>query len=365
MSSANGNTDTVSSGTVTYAVSFNLHDRSARTIDLKDIERELSDPDVLSWIDIQSPDIDLLNEVLSRLGIDLVLLSHFDEPEILPHIIEHPDTLSFYLYEIANPRQHLDTTQGLSAMHIHRLLLIIGNTFVLTCHRSELEGINYVKDTCADSFRLWGRSQGFIMFLLLQRCLYDYANLNLASDNYLDLLEKQSITGTAEKLAQDISVAAGNILTLKKMTANLHIILMMLGIKRSVFVSEEARHFYQEMNQNVASVRAAINASHDLLDGILSMMQAEGTQRTGDIARTLTIVSTIILPLSLIAGIYGMNFHHMPELSDPRGYFFVLSGMAILALVLVGTFWRLGWFSGKSYFSKIKERRRDGSEKTR
>jgi magnesium transporter len=335
------------SDTTCYAVSFHRHNKMTHEFELAELERELADPDVMSWIDVQAANIAPLNQVLLRLGVDLVLTNHFDEPEILPRIIEHANSLAFYLYEIANPEQHLDTSQGLKPLTVHRLLLVIGDNFVLTYHQSELDVVEHVKENCAECFRLWGRTQGFIMFLVLQRCLYDYANLNLANDNYLDKLEEVSIRGDAEQLAQGIGVAAGNILTLKKLTASLHIVLMLLGTKRSVFVSDDARRSYQDMNQNVISVRAAIDSSRDMLDGILAIMQAEATQRTGNIARVLTVVSTIILPLSLITGIYGMNFDNMPELRSPIGYGVVLGIMVTLATTLIAVFWRLGWLNNR------------------
>ncbi len=331
--------------TQSYCVSFHRQQKTTRAFDLAQLEQELADTDVMSWIDVQSNDIALLNHVLVRLGIDLVLVNHFDDPEILPRIIEHDDSLAFYLYEIANPEHHFDTSRGLTALNVHRLLFIIGDNFVLTYHRVELDVVNHVKENCAESFRLWGRTQGFIMFLVLQRCLYDYANLNLANDNYLDHLEADAKSGDLNKLSQGINLASSNILTLKKLAASLHIVLMLLGTKRSIFVSDEARLSYQEMNQNVISVRAAIDSSRDLLDGVIATHQADATQRTGEIARVLTVVSTIILPLSLISGIYGMNFDDMPELHSPKGYFVVLGVMFTLAITLIAVFWRLGWLN--------------------
>jgi magnesium transporter len=334
-----------STPTTVFSVNFNRKDKTTQQFALADLERELKNPDVFSWIDIQSADIGTLNDVLHRLGIDLVLVSHFDEPEILPRIVERPDSLAFYLYEIEDPELHLDTSRGLRALQVERMILIVGEDFVLTYHRTDLDVVNHVKGQCAESFRRWGRTQGFILFLFLQRCLYDYAHLNLANDNFLDQLEEAVIAGDPEKLAQDIAAAAGNILTLKKLAASLHIVLMLLGTKRSVFVSDESRASYQEMNQNAVAVRAAIDSSRDLLDGVIASIQARAAERTGEIARVLTVVSAIILPLTLISGIYGMNFEHMPELKTESGYYMVLGGMALLAMMLIGMFWKLGWFS--------------------
>ncbi|MCI0445698.1 hypothetical protein L0152_21100, partial [bacterium] len=86
-----------------HGVSFNPVNRTYRTFSWDSVDQELKDPDVFCWIDIESPHIHDLNEVLRLLDIDLVLVSHFDEPEVLPRIVERSDCLAFYLYEIDNP----------------------------------------------------------------------------------------------------------------------------------------------------------------------------------------------------------------------------------------------------------------------
>ena len=130
---------------------------------------------------------------------------------------------------------------------------------------------------------------------------------------------------------------------MKKLAASLHIVLMLLATKRNLFISGEARAFFQEMLLNAASVRGAIDSSRDLLAGILGRVQAGAAQRTSEIARVLTVLSGVLLPLTLISGIYGMNFEHMPELKWRYGYFITLGAIAFVGLALYLLFRRLGW----------------------
>jgi magnesium transporter len=327
-----------------YGASFNMRDRSTRIFGREDLDRELQDSDVFSWIDIEGPDIETLNEVLRLVDIDLVLVGHFDEPEVLPRIVERPDCLAFYLYEVVNPERHLDTSHGLTEIDFVRMILVLGSDYVITYHRQPLDVVDYVKNCCAENFRLAGKTPGFIVFLFLLRCLYDYAHLNLANDNYLDQLEAGVLSGKHDELAAKISVASSNILTLKKMTSSLHIVLMLMATKRSMFISDDARIHFGDMLQNTVSIRASIDSSRDLLDGILASAQAASSSKTSDIARVLTVVSTIILPLTLITGIYGMNFENMPELKWETGYFMILGLLVTLGITLILIFRRLGWF---------------------
>lgn len=328
--------------------SFNPSTRTVRAFDGSGLADELRDEEVFSWIDLEGRDIGAMNDVLHKVGIDLVLVSHFGEDEILPRIVDQSDCFAFYLYEILHPDDHLDTSSGLRELEVQRMIVVLGADYVITYHQRPIEAVEYVKESCEANFRMFGKSPGFIAFLFLSRCLYDYAHLNLANDNYLDSLQTRQLSGQVKELEEMISVAGMNILTLKKLTASLHIVLMLMVTKRSPFISGEARLSFAELLQGVQSVRGAIDSSRDLLDGIVGSFQASAAARTAEIARVLTVVSAIILPLSLVAGIYGMNFKYMPELEGRYAYFAVLGGMAVIAAALLGVFKRLGWiWSGR------------------
>jgi magnesium transporter len=151
------------------------------------------------------------------------------------------------------------------------------------------------------------------------------------------------VSGHSGEQIETVSTAAGNILTLKKLVASVHVVLMTLATKHSRFVSEEARSSFRELLQNALAIRAAVDSSRDLLDGVLSALQARDAHRTSEIARVLTVLSGVLLPLTLVTGIYGMNFEQMPELRNPSGYYYVLGLMGVLALALFLGFRRLGW----------------------
>jgi magnesium transporter len=347
MSDAAADLPAPDSATLFHGVSFNPADNSVRPFGQDELERELGDPAVFSWIDLQAPEISALNEVLRRWDIDLVLSSHFNTPEVLPRIVERSECLAFYLYEIENPGVHLDTSRGLMSIEFARMILVLGGDFVITYHRAPLDAVEEVKSTCADSFRLAGKTPGFIAFLFLQRCLYDYAHLNLANDNALDKMQAKVRAGDHEGLAEQIAVASANVITLKKLAASVHIVLMILATKVSPFISAAARASFLEMQQSALAVRAAVDSSRNLLDGLVAALQAAAAHRTSEIARVLTVMSGVLLPLSLIAGIYGMNFHNMPELRWRWAYYAILGLMAVLGGGLYLVFRRLGWVGSR------------------
>jgi magnesium transporter len=337
-----------------HGVSFNPIERTTRTFARHELDRELADPAVFSWVDIEGPDIAPMNEVMRQMEIDLVLVGHFDEPEVLPRIVERPDCLAFYLYPIYEPDRHLDTSRTPEEIDFARMILVVGADYVITYHRRRLDVVEEVKASCVDSFRLAGKTPGFITFLFLQRCLYDFAHLNLANDNFLDLLLNG---GDDERRELGIAVAGHNILTIKKLAASLHIVLMLLGTKRNRFISDDARVSFHEMLANALAIRAAVDSSRDMLDGILHDIQAAAANRTNEIVHVLTVVSSIMLPLTFIAGLYGMNFEYIPELKLHWGYFGVLVLMATVAISLLVLFRKLGWLGGAAQHRRDRKKR--------
>jgi magnesium transporter len=86
-----------------------------------------------------------------------------------------------------------------------------------------------------------------------------------------------------------------------------------------------------------------IDANKQILDGLTNLYYATQGQRMNEIMKILTVVSAIFIPLTFIAGVYGMNFTHMPELQYTYGYYVVISGMFLMGISLLIFFWKRGW----------------------
>src|SRR5690349_11996682 len=84
-----------------------------------------------------------------------------------------------------------------------------------------------------------------------------------------------------------------------------------------------------------------------LISGSLEAYLSVVSNRMNEIMKVLTIFSAIMLPLTFIAGVYGMNFENMPELHSRYGYFGALIVMFVIAVVMLIFFWRRGWLGGE------------------
>jgi len=109
-------------------------------------------------------------------------------------------------------------------------------------------------------------------------------------------------------------------------------------------ISESLHVRYTDLLEHIRRVaKFAISQQHEV-EGLMQLHFAALSHRTNEIMRVLTVLSAIFLPLTLIAGIYGMNFEHMPELHTRYRYYYTLAGMLLLVALL------LGWFRWKKWF---------------
>ena len=109
------------------------------------------------------------------------------------------------------------------------------------------------------------------------------------------------------------------------------------------FLDTSNSHHFSELKENCIEVLEEIDANKQILDGMSNLYYAVQGQRMNEIMKILTIVSSIFIPLTFIAGVYGMNFKHMPELDYPYGYYTIIGVMVLITVSLLIYFYRKGW----------------------
>jgi magnesium transporter len=102
--------------------------------------------------------------------------------------------------------------------------------------------------------------------------------------------------------------------------------------------------YFQDIGDHLARVADQIDTYREVASGTMDIYLSSQSNRMNGVMKTLTVVATIFMPLTLISGIYGMNFHNMPELGWRYGYFGVWAVMALIAVGMVWYFRRRNWW---------------------
>ncbi|MDD5696996.1 MAG: magnesium/cobalt transporter CorA [Victivallaceae bacterium] len=109
------------------------------------------------------------------------------------------------------------------------------------------------------------------------------------------------------------------------------------------FISGDTEKYYQDLDSHMLLIFDNAESVREMISGLLEIYLSSVSNRMNEIMKVLTLIATIFIPLTFVAGVYGMNFANMPELRWRYGYFLVLTGMGIMAVIMLIFFRRRKW----------------------
>lgn len=187
------------------------------------------------------------------------------------------------------------------------------------------------------------KSTDFLLFRMLESIVDNFFYVieeiveNITDiDNRLQKTEDKSILS-------EIELQKRKLIELRKIVIPMRDITVQLENADTSFIHDNNYHYFSNLKFLCESVLEEIDASKQILDGMSNLYYAAQGQRMNEIMKILTVVSAIFIPLTFIAGVYGMNFIFMPELKYPYGYYTIVGVMITIGVSLLIFFWKRGW----------------------
>jgi len=291
------------------------------------------------WIDLQGPD-KRFEPWLRKWGYhphaieDTFTLAH------QPKVEEYGETL-FVIVRGLDFNVDKDTAD--SEIRTLKLAAFVGKSRLVTVHRAKLRSLEVVYQRLHESER--GLPGGAVQALWT---VYDemmdlYFPVIDAIGEEIEKLEEEIVDEAHRDHLERVLLLRRKLSTLRRTMLPHRQVFGHLANSRHEVIDATAALNFRDTQDNVLRLADAIEQQRDLLTNLKDTYLSVVAQKTNDIMRVLTVFSAIILPLSLLAGIYGMNFDNMPELHTRWGYFFLLGGMAGLAGGLLVWFRRKNW----------------------
>jgi magnesium transporter len=223
------------------------------------------------------------------------------------------------------------------------LSIFVGRNYIVTLHRGVLDDIE-------DTVRRWrapdgplGDSTGALLHALLDTVVDGYFPVLDRIADQLQRLEDAIFEDFDEGLIREIFRLKKDSLRIRRALAPMRDILNTL-LRRDVPVFDSADLVYfRDVYEHVIRHIESVDIDRDLLTGVLDSFLSMQSNRLNQVVKVLTVGSIVLMSVTLIAGIYGMNFEHMPELRWTYGYAWALGLMVAIAIGLVALFRRMKW----------------------
>ncbi|HUS29250.1 MAG TPA: magnesium/cobalt transporter CorA [Kofleriaceae bacterium] len=290
------------------------------------------------WIELEAQCAEADDLLVAALNIHPLTIEDIWAKRTQPKLEDYRNYLYLIVHALkGQKRQSLETVE---------VDVILGKTFLIT-HDS---GAEITKQVAADLQRDPSplvKGPAWLAHLVLDEIV----------DQYLPVVDE--LDGAIESLTNDALTRAGTpkgppvlrrILRYKRLLQNMrrmsiHQREIFLRVGRGEFeeIPRETTPFFRDVYDHFLRINDLVEGYRDLVTSALEAYLTVQANRMNEIMKTLTMISTVMLPLTFIAGLYGMNFKHMPELEWVAGYPFALGLMAFIAAAILYWFRRKHW----------------------
>lgn len=269
-----------------------------------------------------------------------------DQPPHFPKVEEFPD----YLFVIVNPLLPLaaQTFLGLNRREEHdrltsQLSVILTERLLVTHHYEPLPAIAELRSYLEKHPNQAARGPDYLFHLILDDMVDEYAPLLDEVDGSLDQIEVEVFTSPSRQLLTRLLELKRNIISLRKTMIYERELLARLCRGEFALIDEREMVYYRNVYDHLIRFTELIEASREMVMDLMQTQLASQANKLNEIMKVLTMISTIGLVCTLIAGVYGMNFEHMPELKWEYGYPFALALMGTAAAASFGFFRWMRW----------------------
>lgn len=297
-----------------------------------------------TWVHITGVDMAEIARVVT--AFDIHRLSIEDVLNGVRPKTEEFDSYTFVLVRTAELRG--DGTTFTEEVRENPIGLFVGSNWLVSLTPTPVPPVEAVQTaTERGRGRTLGRGADFVAYRIIDAVLGDYFDLLNEVEHRIERIEEGLIETPKTEDLSDINELRRDILAVRRLLWPTQRALGTLAGGGAAQIHEPTEKYYRDAYDHFAQLVALTETYRDLLIGSRELYLNALSASTNEVMRILTVVASIVLPLSLVAGIYGMNFTDgavaMPELGWPFAYPAVLVGMAAIALALVVYFRREGW----------------------
>lgn len=303
----------------------------------------LKDDKSVIWVDMESPTEADEQILLNVFQFHPLTVEDCRENRHYPKVEEFPD----YVYFIVHGVKADTSPDRFNTIELDGFL---GRNYVITYHHDMFRSINNVKKMLNTSPVACQRGPSFLMHQILDQIVDYYSPVLDDFDERIDQLEDNifSLRQPNNAILEDIMELKRSVLRLRRISAKQMDIFYRMSRGEIHLIPQAMLPFYRDIYDHLIRVTDLAENYRDLISGALEAYLSVVSNRMNEIMKVLTIFSAIMLPLTFIAGLYGMNFDNLPELHWAYSYFVVLGLMVLVAGGMLYMFWRRGWIGAAS-----------------
>ena len=317
--------------------------RSVEPENLEQTFETLSAHGGMAWIGLYRPTEPEMAAVAAEFGLHELAVEDAISAHQRPKLERYGDNL----FTVLRPARYLDDTETVEFGELH---IFTGKNFVVTVRHAEMSGVGKVRRRLESRPDLLRHGPEAVLYALLDQVVDDYAPVVAGLENDIDEIEDQLFSGDTT-VSRRIYELAREVIQFQRAIHPLPGMMQQLkrGFEKYV-VDTDLQHSLRDVEDHVERVISRANSFRDLLQNALTLdgtltanRQNEASAQQNEQVKKISSWAAIFFAPSFVAGVYGMNFDHMPELHWTFGYPMSIALMAGTAGLMYAIFKRKGW----------------------
>ena len=231
-------------------------------------------------------------------------------------------------------------------LQYEHLSMVVGPDYVLTFQEADGDVFDDLRDRIATSKgRIRTQSADYLMYTILDAIVDNYLNViesigERVEDLETTIFEEKSDNETTPNRIQEIKQ---EVLKIRRSVFPLREVINRLEKTETDIINEKSQTYLRDLYDHILQVNESIDLYREMVWSLMDMYMTVISNKMNEVMKVLTIIATIFIPLTFIAGIYGMNFNNMPELQYKYSYFILLGVMVVMFLLMLIYFRKKKW----------------------
>jgi magnesium transporter len=308
--------------------------------EINNVEEILTEekPNFVKWINIDGlHDIDVIKKIGDYYNLHPLLL------EDILHTDQRPKAEDYdsYIYIVLKMLKYNDNS---SEVNVEQVSIILGNNFVISFQESVGDVFNPVRERLKNhKGKIRTMKADYLCYALLDAIVDQYFVILEKLGEDLAFIEEELLVNPEPSTLQKIHKLKRELIFLRKSIWPVREVVSFLQKGFSALIKSTTAVFLRDVYDHTIQIIETLEEYRDIVSSLIDIYLSSISNKMNQIMKVLTIIATIFIPLTFIAGVYGMNFKYMPELEWHWGYFAVWAFMIVISVFMLIIFKKRGW----------------------
>lgn len=286
------------------------------------------------WIDLKEPDDTELELLQKKLKIHPTTIEDIKAHNSRTKIEEFPTYLSVVISDIIKKKDEFIPSE---------IDLIIGKNFIITASENDIKELEDLKINRRKFAKLLYGGSDSMLYYILDSVMNHYPPLIEDIDDEVDKLETAAIQSTDRKVLNQILDVRSRIILIRKLIHPQRQKMGFLTKGQYKFIRADKLPYFRDLYDDTFRLSESIESSREEISSVYDIYMSTISYNTNEVMKVLSIAATIVLPLTFITGVFGMNFRYMPWLNEAYGFWATVILMVGFAFFLIMYFKKQKW----------------------